>query len=202
MILDQRVPDGFTESPRIQQMLRQESPTGFDGLDDAGRHLLFVLTRGVSTVDAAKEPSLAHLGKRRIKTLRAFIPRLVGAQTLDQTIYLGLRHGVTAFECVDPAHVPDATLAQSTALGLAALGFNRPASAKFQFITQQAVANNRAGLFDGVVVIGDQFVDAEFAHNIGCSAILVARTGNIAHLERLVIGKSMYRLCPHCATCK
>jgi phosphoglycolate phosphatase-like HAD superfamily hydrolase len=36
-----------------------------------------------------------------------------------------------------------------------------------------------------VIVIGDQFVDAEFAHNIGCSAILVTRTDKITHLERL-----------------
>jgi len=36
-----------------------------------------------------------------------------------------------------------------------------------------------------VAVIGDQFVDAEFAHNIGCDAILVARTEKIPHLESL-----------------
>jgi phosphoglycolate phosphatase-like HAD superfamily hydrolase len=36
-----------------------------------------------------------------------------------------------------------------------------------------------------IAVIGDQFVDAEFARNIGCGAILVARTGAIAHLDRL-----------------
>lgn len=36
-----------------------------------------------------------------------------------------------------------------------------------------------------IVVIGDQFVDAEFAHNIGCNAILVTRAGEITHLERL-----------------
>lgn len=36
-----------------------------------------------------------------------------------------------------------------------------------------------------IIVIGDQFVDAEFAHNIGCDAILVTRTDKIAHLERL-----------------
>jgi len=35
------------------------------------------------------------------------------------------------------------------------------------------------------IVIGDQFVDAEFAHNIGCSAILVTRANEITHLERL-----------------
>jgi phosphoglycolate phosphatase-like HAD superfamily hydrolase len=36
-----------------------------------------------------------------------------------------------------------------------------------------------------IMVIGDQFVDAEFAGNIGCDAVLVARTGTITHLERL-----------------
>ncbi|HEY8998870.1 MAG TPA: HAD hydrolase-like protein [Candidatus Saccharimonadales bacterium] len=36
-----------------------------------------------------------------------------------------------------------------------------------------------------IAVIGDQFVDAEFANNIGGSAILVARAGEIAHLDRL-----------------
>lgn len=36
-----------------------------------------------------------------------------------------------------------------------------------------------------LMVIGDQFVDAELAHNIGCQAILVNRTDKIAHLEKL-----------------
>lgn len=36
-----------------------------------------------------------------------------------------------------------------------------------------------------IIVIGDQFVDAEFAHNIGCDAILVTRADRITHLERL-----------------
>jgi phosphoglycolate phosphatase-like HAD superfamily hydrolase len=36
-----------------------------------------------------------------------------------------------------------------------------------------------------IIVIGDQFVDAEFAHNIGGAAILVARAGEIAHLDEL-----------------
>jgi phosphoglycolate phosphatase-like HAD superfamily hydrolase len=40
-----------------------------------------------------------------------------------------------------------------------------------------------------IMVIGDQFVDAEFAHNIGCKAILVTRTDKIAHLERLDSGE-------------
>lgn len=35
------------------------------------------------------------------------------------------------------------------------------------------------------IVIGDQFVDAEFARNIGCGAILVTRTTEIAHLAQL-----------------
>lgn len=36
-----------------------------------------------------------------------------------------------------------------------------------------------------IIVIGDQFVDAEFARNIGCNAILVTRADKIAHLEHL-----------------
>lgn len=36
-----------------------------------------------------------------------------------------------------------------------------------------------------IIVIGDQFVDAEFARNIGCAAILVTRADEIAHLDRL-----------------
>jgi phosphoglycolate phosphatase-like HAD superfamily hydrolase len=35
------------------------------------------------------------------------------------------------------------------------------------------------------IVIGDQFVDAEFARNIDCKAILVTRADKIAHLEKL-----------------
>lgn len=34
-------------------------------------------------------------------------------------------------------------------------------------------------------VVGDQFVDAAFARNLGTTAILVARTGDVAHLDRL-----------------
>jgi phosphoglycolate phosphatase-like HAD superfamily hydrolase len=34
-----------------------------------------------------------------------------------------------------------------------------------------------------IVVFGDQFVDAEFARNIGARAVLVNRTGTIAHLD-------------------
>lgn len=36
-----------------------------------------------------------------------------------------------------------------------------------------------------IIVIGDQFVDAELAHNIGCNAILVARSDEVTHLDRL-----------------
>jgi phosphoglycolate phosphatase-like HAD superfamily hydrolase len=36
-----------------------------------------------------------------------------------------------------------------------------------------------------IMTVGDQFVDAEFAHNIGCKTILIARTGEIAHLDKL-----------------
>jgi phosphoglycolate phosphatase-like HAD superfamily hydrolase len=36
-----------------------------------------------------------------------------------------------------------------------------------------------------ILVVGDQFVDAEFANNIGCKAILASRTGAIAHIDRL-----------------
>ena len=36
-----------------------------------------------------------------------------------------------------------------------------------------------------LIIIGDQFVDAEFAQNLGCDAILVARADEIAHLHRL-----------------
>jgi len=40
-----------------------------------------------------------------------------------------------------------------------------------------------------VIVIGDQFVDAELAHNLGVQAILVARAGKqIPHLEKLPDG--------------
>lgn len=36
-----------------------------------------------------------------------------------------------------------------------------------------------------IMVVGDQFVDAELARNAGGNAILVSRAGKIAHLERL-----------------
>lgn len=35
------------------------------------------------------------------------------------------------------------------------------------------------------VVIGDQFIDAEFANNLGCPAVLVARDTHVSHLDRL-----------------
>jgi phosphoglycolate phosphatase-like HAD superfamily hydrolase len=37
-----------------------------------------------------------------------------------------------------------------------------------------------------VVVIGDQFVDAQLALNIGARAILIRRNGDIPHLDSLV----------------
>jgi len=36
------------------------------------------------------------------------------------------------------------------------------------------------------VVIGDQFVDAQLARNIGARAILVRRNGDIPHLDTLL----------------
>ncbi|EDK72367.1 HAD-superfamily hydrolase, subfamily IA, variant 1 [candidate division TM7 genomosp. GTL1] len=36
-----------------------------------------------------------------------------------------------------------------------------------------------------VIVIGDQFVDAELARNLGCNAILVIRAKKIVHLDRI-----------------
>lgn len=47
-----------------------------------------------------------------------------------------------------------------------------------------------------IIVIGDQFVDAEFAHNIGCTAILIARAEKIAHLERLNNWKEYVQVVP------
>jgi phosphoglycolate phosphatase-like HAD superfamily hydrolase len=42
---------------------------------------------------------------------------------------------------------------------------------------------------DQVIVIGDQFVDAELAHNLGARAILVSREGDtVPYLERLADG--------------
>jgi phosphoglycolate phosphatase-like HAD superfamily hydrolase len=38
------------------------------------------------------------------------------------------------------------------------------------------------------LVIGDQFVDAQFAHNLGASAVLVQRHHEMPHLERLADG--------------
>lgn len=43
-----------------------------------------------------------------------------------------------------------------------------------------------------MVVVGDQFVDAEFAKNVGCNAILVARTGSIAHADKLANNNHIY----------
>jgi len=37
-----------------------------------------------------------------------------------------------------------------------------------------------------LLVVGDQFVDAQLALNIGAQAVLVARDGEIPHLEKLV----------------
>jgi phosphoglycolate phosphatase-like HAD superfamily hydrolase len=39
-----------------------------------------------------------------------------------------------------------------------------------------------------MVIIGDQFVDAQFAHNLNSSAILVDRSDSIHHLDRLEDG--------------
>ena len=39
--------------------------------------------------------------------------------------------------------------------------------------------------FENSVVIGDQFVDAAFAQDLNAQAILVQRTSQIAHLEKL-----------------
>jgi phosphoglycolate phosphatase-like HAD superfamily hydrolase len=47
-----------------------------------------------------------------------------------------------------------------------------------------------------MVVIGDQYIDAEFAHNIGAQAILVARAERIAHLERLGQWQSQINIVP------
>jgi len=47
-----------------------------------------------------------------------------------------------------------------------------------------------------MIVIGDQFVDAEFAHNIGCAAILVARAETIAHLDKLNNWEEYVRITP------
>lgn len=41
------------------------------------------------------------------------------------------------------------------------------------------------GELGAIAVIGDQFVDAEFARNIGCEAVLVDRADGIMHLDRL-----------------
>jgi phosphoglycolate phosphatase-like HAD superfamily hydrolase len=47
------------------------------------------------------------------------------------------------------------------------------------------------------VVIGDQFVDAEFAHNIGCAAILVTRSSDkITHMDRLSNWESYVQIVP------
>lgn len=43
-----------------------------------------------------------------------------------------------------------------------------------------------------ILVIGDQFVDAEFAHNLGARAILIGRAGPIAHLDRLEDKRNHY----------
>ena len=48
----------------------------------------------------------------------------------------------------------------------------------------------------GIVVIGDQFVDAEFANNIGCDAILVTRSDKITHLDKLTSWEKYTRIVP------
>ncbi len=47
-----------------------------------------------------------------------------------------------------------------------------------------------------IVVIGDQFVDAELARNIGCNAILVTRAKKIAHLNKLGDWEAFVRIVP------
>lgn len=43
------------------------------------------------------------------------------------------------------------------------------------------------------LIVGDQFVDAQFAYNLGCPAILVSRDGSeIANLDRLTAGWESY----------
>jgi phosphoglycolate phosphatase-like HAD superfamily hydrolase len=52
----------------------------------------------------------------------------------------------------------------------------------------------QASIDSGVVmpvhslVVGDQYVDAELGHNLGCGTVLVAREGEIPHLDRLEEG--------------
>jgi HAD superfamily hydrolase (TIGR01549 family) len=52
------------------------------------------------------------------------------------------------------------------------------------------VAEHELGLSrKDLLVVGDQFVDAEMAHNLGTQAVLVSRDGeNIPHLDRLTDG--------------
>lgn len=47
-----------------------------------------------------------------------------------------------------------------------------------------------------IVVIGDQFVDAEFARNIGCQSVLVKRTDAIAHLDKLIDWETYVQIVP------
>jgi phosphoglycolate phosphatase-like HAD superfamily hydrolase len=47
-----------------------------------------------------------------------------------------------------------------------------------------------------MLVVGDQFVDAELASNLGCKAILVARAEAMAHLDRLNNWKEYVHIVP------
>lgn len=44
---------------------------------------------------------------------------------------------------------------------------------------------DKLGQLGETVIIGDQAVDGEFAQNLGCTAILVARNGEIPHFDKL-----------------
>lgn len=62
--------------------------------------------------------------------------------------------------------------------------FHKP-DARMLDVAERELGLNRKEL----VVLGDQFVDAELAHNLGVRGVLVARSGNdIPHLERLPDG--------------
>lgn len=52
-----------------------------------------------------------------------------------------------------------------------------------------------AGLGE-TVIIGDQFIDAELARNIGCAAVLVNRTEKIVHLDTVDEWKSFVQIVP------
>jgi len=51
-----------------------------------------------------------------------------------------------------------------------------------------------------VMVIGDQFIDAELARHIGCDAILVTRAEKIAHLDKLGDWQSFVQIVPSLRT--